>query len=231
MKKKRELYERMPLLIFGSIFLLIFLLSVLKKFVEGEEWLVYADSLELVVADVNGQELTLRDLAFYIAYDEMFVEEQAQIYDAEDTSRYWNLKTNNVYVRQLSKQSVMEKAVHDEIFYQLAMAEKLELTQEEEVQLSNVQDAFWDNVMDNDKLERLGVTEKDLNDTLRKIGFAQKYQGIYAAVHQLDMEDLEIEGEAYEMMLDDYSYQIKEWVWNKVNYGDITLVHKKGIYN
>ena len=231
MKKKRELYERMPLLIFGSIFLLIFLLSVLKKFVEGEEWLVYADSLELVVADVNGQELTLRDLAFYIAYDEMFVEEQAQIYDAEDTSRYWNLKTNNVYVRQLSKQSVMEKAVHDEIFYQLALAEKLELTQEEEVQLSNVQDAFWDNVMDNDKLERLGVTEKDLNDTLRKIGFAQKYQGIYAAVHQLDMEDLEIEGEAYKMMLDDYSYQIKEWVWNKVNYGDITLVHKKGIYN
>ena len=87
MKKKRELYERMPLLIFGSIFLLIFLLSVLKKFVEGEEWLVYADSLELVVADVNGQELTLRDLAFYIAYDEMFVEEQAQIYDAVDTSR------------------------------------------------------------------------------------------------------------------------------------------------
>ena len=168
MKKKRELYERMPLLIFGSIFLLIFLLSVLKKFVEGEEWLVYADSLELVVADVNGQELTLRDLAFYIAYDEMFVEEQAQIYDAVDTSRYWNLKINNVYVRQLSKQSVMEKAVHDEIFYQLAMAEKLELTQEEEVQLSNVQDAFWDNVMDNDKLERLGVTEKDLNDTLRK---------------------------------------------------------------
>lgn len=83
---------------------------------QGEEWLVYADSLELVVADVNGQELTLRDLAFYIAYDEMFVEEQAQIYDAEDTSRYWNLKTNNVYVRQLSKQSVMEKAVHDEIF-------------------------------------------------------------------------------------------------------------------
>lgn len=107
------------------------------------------------------------------------------------------------------------------------MAEKLELTQEEEVQLSNVQDAFWDNVMDNDKLERLGVTEKDLNDTLRKIGFAQKYQGIYAAVHQLDMEDLEIEGEAYKMMLDDYSYQIKEWVWNKVNYGDITLVHKR----
>ena len=45
------------------------------------------------------------------------------------------------------------------------------------------------------------------------------------------MEDLEIEGEAYKMMLDDYSYQIKEWVWSKVNYGDITLVHKKGIYN
>ncbi|MFG6346787.1 MAG: hypothetical protein K1W35_24740 [Lachnospiraceae bacterium] len=230
MRKRGKLYERLPLIIFGGIFLVMVLLSVVAKFMQGDEWLVYSDSLDLTVADVNGQELTLRDLAFYIAYDEMFVEEQAQIYNAEDTARYWNLKTNNVYVRQLSKQSVMKKAVHDEIFYQMAVDEKMELTPEEEVQLSNVQDAFWDNVMDNDKLERLGVTEKDLNDTIRKIGFAQKYQGIYAAIHQLDMEALEIEGEAYEMMLDDYPYRINERVWSRVNYGDITLVHKNGIY-
>ncbi|MDE7321983.1 MAG: hypothetical protein K2N73_04515 [Lachnospiraceae bacterium] len=230
MKKKRHSYEMVPLCIFGGIFLCIFCYCVMVKLKQGDAWLVYSDSLDLSVADVNGQDLTLRDMAFYIAFDEMIVEEQAQIYNAEDTARYWNLKSDSTYIRQLSKQNAMKKAIHDEIFYQMALDEKLELTQEEEVQLSNVQDAFWDNVMDSNKLERLGVTEKDLNDTIRKIGIAQKYQGVYAAIHQIDMEELDIEGEAYEMMLGNYPYQINERVWEKVNYGDITLVHKNGIY-
>lgn len=230
MKRKKHMYELVPLIIFGAIFLLIALFSIIVRIKQGEEWLVYSESLDKVAVDVNGRELTLREMAFYIAYDEMNVEEQAQIYDPQDTARYWNLKTNNVYVRQLSKQNAMKKAIHDEVFYQMAQDENLELTQEEEQRIIDAQDAFWDNVMDSSKLERLGVTEEDINGTIRKIGIAQKYQAVYAAVYQMDMEDLEIEGEAYEMLLEDYSYRINKWVWEKVNYGDVTLVHKNGIY-
>lgn len=230
MKRKKHMYELVPLIIFGAIFLLIALFSIIVRIKQGEEWLVYSESLDKVAVDVNGRELTLREMAFYIAYDEMNVEEQAQIYDPQDTARYWNLKTNNVYVRQLSKQNAMKKAIHDEVFYQMAQDENLELTQEEEQRIIDAQDAFWDNVMDSSKLERLGVTEEDINRTIRKIGIAQKYQAVYAAVYQMDMEDLEIEGEAYEMLLEDYSYRINKWVWEKVNYGDVTLVHKNGIY-
>lgn len=230
MKKKRRSYEMAPLVVLGSVFLFILAMSIFKRMRQGDDWLVYSESLDMAAAMVNGQKLTLRDMAFYIAYDEMVVEEQAQIYDAEDTTRYWNLKTNNVYVRQLSKQNVMKKAVHDEIFYRMAMDENIELTQEEEVRLSDTQDAFWDNVMNSDKLERLGVTQQDINDTIRKIGIAQKYQAVYAAAYQLEMKDLEIEEEAYEMLLGEYTYRINYDVWNKVNYGDITLVHKNGIY-
>lgn len=230
MKRKKHMYELVPLIIFGAIFLLIALFSIIVRIKQGEEWLVYSESLDKVAVDVNGRELTLREMAFYIAYDEMNVEEQAQIYDPQDTARYWNLKTNNVYVRQLSKQNAMKKAIHDEVFYQMAQDENLELTQEEEQRIIDAQDAFWDNVMDSSKLERLGVTEEDINGTIRKIGIAQKYQAVYAAVYQMDMEDLEIEGEAYEMLLEDYSYRINKWVWEKVNYGDVTLIHKNGIY-
>lgn len=231
MKKTRmRMKEAAPLIIIGGIFLLMMISSITKKLWQGKDWLVYSESLEKAVAQVNGRTLTLRDMAFYIAYDEMVVEEQAQIYNAEDTARYWNLKTNNVYIRQLSKQNVMKKAVHDEIFYQMALDEGMELTQEEELHIVDVQDAFWDNVMDSDKLERLGVTEKDINDAIRKIGVAQKYQAFYAGVYQMDMADLEIEGEAYEMLLADQQYRIDERVWEMVNYGDVTLVHKNGIY-
>lgn len=229
-KKKRRAYEIVPGLIFGSIFILAMVFSIMIRNRQGVDWLVYAESLDMAAVSVNGQEITLRDMAFYITYDEMVVEEQAQIYDAEDTTRYWNLKTNDVYIRQLSKQNVMKKAIHDEIFYQMALREGIELSQEDEEQLTDVQETFRDNIMDSNKLERLGVTEEDINQTIRKIGIAQKYQSLYAEINHIEMQDLEIEGEAYEMMLADYSYKINESVWNKVNYGDVTLVHKNGIY-
>jgi len=44
---------------------------------------VYDESLELVAAEVNGTQMTLRDVAFYVAYEEAEVEEKAVIYDRE----------------------------------------------------------------------------------------------------------------------------------------------------
>lgn len=229
-KGKMRMRDAAPLIIMGGIFLMMVVSSITKRLWQGTDWLVYPESLDKTAVVVNGQGLTLRDMAFYIAYDEMIVEEQAQIYDATDTTRYWNLKTNNVYIRQLSKQNVMKKAVHDEIFYQLAMAEKMELSEEDERRITEVQETFQDNVMTEAKLERMGVSQNDINASIRKIGIAQKYQSIYAEINQYDMEALEIEGEAYNMMLADFRYRINDDVWDRVNYGDVTLVHKNGIF-
>ena len=41
--------------------------------------IVYNEHLEDVAVTVNGKELTLRDMAFYVAYEEMNVEKQASI--------------------------------------------------------------------------------------------------------------------------------------------------------
>lgn len=229
-KGKMRMRDAAPLIVMGGIFLMMVVSSITKRLWQGTDWLVYSESLDKTAVVVNGQGLTLRDMAFYIAYDEMIVEEQAQIYDATDTTRYWNLKTNDVYIRQLSKKNVMKKAVHDEIFYQLAVAEKMELSEEEERQITEVQETFQDNVMTEAKLERMGVSQNDINASIRKIGIAQKYQSIYAEINQYDMEELEIEGEAYNMMLADYRYWINDDVWDRVNYGDVTLVHKNGVF-
>ncbi|MDE7477423.1 MAG: hypothetical protein K2M91_05660, partial [Lachnospiraceae bacterium] len=160
-KKRIRLGELVPALICVGLVLILIVVSFRNKYKEGDDWLVYAASLDKVAAEVNGQKLTLRDMAFYIAYDETVVEEQAELYDPEDTTKYWNLKTNNVFIRQLSKQNVMEKAIHDEIFYAMAVREEMELTSDDEIRLSEVQDMFWDNFMYGDKLERLGVTKND----------------------------------------------------------------------
>lgn len=219
-----------PALILGVVVVGLAVVCFWMKREKGDDWLLYPQSLDQVAAEVDGQELTLKDMAFYIAYDEMVVEEQAEIYNPEDTARYWNLKADGTYIRQLSKQNVMEKAIHDEIFYAMAVSDGMELTEEDEIKISEVQDLFWDNIMYGDKLERLGVTEDELNQSIRKIGLAQKYQSVYAGVHQIAMEDLEVGGSGYEVMCQEHRYRVHDDVWDRVNYGDITLTHKKGIY-
>lgn len=229
-KKKTRSCVLVAALVLGSVVLLVMAAFIYSKRGNPTDWLVYSKSLDTVAVEVNGQELTLRDMAFYIAYDEMIVEEQAEIYDSEDTSRYWNVMTNGVFIRQLSKENTMKKAIHDEVFYQMAMGEQLELTKEDEERIAEIQHMFWNSIMYDKKLERLGVTEDDLNTAIRKIGIAQKYQGVYAQLYQTDMEDFDIGGEEYEKLLEDNEYHINKAVWDRVNYGDVTLEHNNSIF-
>lgn len=231
-KKKRKVrsYGLVAAVVFGSMALILIAIFIYNRVDDPTDWLVYSESLDAVAVVVDEQELTLKDMAFYIAYDEMMVEEQAEIYDSEDTSRYWNVMTNGVFIRQLSKENVMKKAIHDEVFYQMAMSDHLELTKEDEDKIAEVQNAFWNNIMYEDKLKRIGVSEDDLNAAIRKIGIAQKYQGIYAQLYQTDMEAFDIGGEEYEKLLEDHTYHINKAVWDRVNYGDVTLEHNNSIF-
>ena len=47
----------------------------------------YANSLDKIAVTVNGQKLTLEDLAFYVVYEEHEVENEAQVYNPENTNK------------------------------------------------------------------------------------------------------------------------------------------------
>lgn len=67
--------------------------------------IVYNEHLEDVAVNVNGKELTLRDMAFYVAYEEMNVEKQALVYDSDNqTSIGISTQTVNLSVLQRAKQ-------------------------------------------------------------------------------------------------------------------------------
>ena len=52
----------------------------------------YKASLEKTAAEVNGTFLTLRDMAFYVTYEEAEVAKQAIEYDEDDPKHYWNTR-------------------------------------------------------------------------------------------------------------------------------------------
>lgn len=89
----------------------------------NREELVFSDSLSEVAVTIDIKELTLFDMAFYIAYLEKEVQKDAIIYNPEQPHKYWNVRTNNQFICKVVEEAVVDMAVHDEIFYRLAQEE------------------------------------------------------------------------------------------------------------
>ncbi len=219
-KKQRKRYN------FVLTFILLVLLCVMMYYSREQgkkrDALVYPESLELAAAEINGESLTLRDLAFYVAYEEMQVEEQAILYDSEDPGHYWNVRTQNGFTRVSARDAVMQMALHDELFYQMAKDE-IELDEEDEKNLEYVLQDFWEDLTEKEGEQRLGVTREDISKTLRKMAYAQKYQEIYAAMHNKETEEYDYTEETYQKLLEKQDYTINEKVWKRVSLGNVIL--------
>lgn len=186
--------------------------------------LSFPESLEKVAVTVDGRELTLQELAFYIAYEEQKMEAEARVYNPKNTGEYWNLYTNHTFFREKGKQMVIDMAVHDEIFYQLAMSEEMELTADEESYLANSQYDFWSD-LEEEQRQALGVGEDVLKESMRRIALAEKYQYLLAEMNQKDFEEYSVGGEAYLRMLEEHTYEVDESVWDRIRFGSITVDH------
>ena len=66
-------------LIISVIAAVVILLMVMHY--DSKKMLVFRDSLDKTVVTVDGKELTLKEVAFYVADEETTIEEQAYIYD------------------------------------------------------------------------------------------------------------------------------------------------------
>lgn len=209
---------------FTAVLLLIVVLMGGTGAARRIDYLVYSDSLDETAVIVDGTELTLRDLAFYILYEENLVEEEAFIYDPSDLSRYWKIHTNGTYIRLEAKEAAMNMAVHDQIFYELAQKEGVVLSEEEAAYAANTQADFWSDLKEG-TLEKLGVSRQTLDESMGKIALAQKYQFLLAEINGVEASEYDVGGEKYQQLLKEHSYKIKADVWDRVHFGSITVDH------
>ncbi|MCH5332601.1 MAG: hypothetical protein J1D89_01470 [Agathobacter sp.] len=193
----------------------------------GRGKLDYASSLDKVAAVVNGEELTLRKLAFYVAYEEALVQKQALIYDPGDTSRYWNVQIDKVFIRVQARNAAMQMAIHDVIFSDMADEDGVTLADEEEAKLLFEQTNFWQDLVEDEKVERLGVTKDDIFESMRRVALAEKYQSIYEQITGADEGDYDIEQAAYKELLSAQKYKVRKELWRRVPFGNVTLRHER----
>ena len=92
-----------------------------------QKTIVLTEHLDDTVLQLDGQKYPLRKLAFYIAYEEQTVQEQALLYNADDPNKYWNTHINGHFVRVRAREEAMNLAIHDFIFYNLAQEMDMEL--------------------------------------------------------------------------------------------------------
>ena len=187
--------------------------------------IVYPESLDLVIAIVGEDEITLREFAVYVAHQELQVQELANIYDPEDTRKYWNVHTNGIYVSHAARNEAMSMAIHDALFYQMAIELQLNLTEEERQILQNDVDDFWYDLTDDEKEKKLGIQKDDIYTAMEKIALAQKAQYICAGIDGVKYTDYDYNEEVFLDFLSDYSYNVNDGVLNRLDFGDITLEH------
>ena len=204
------------------ILILLGVLSVRQRLRTRD--IVYAESLDEVAAVVDDQELTLRDLAFYVAFEEGQMEWDARAYDIHDTGAFWRIHTNHTFLRAEGKEAAMKMAVHDTLFYQMAMEEGIVLSQEEEELLANDQYDFWSDLTEEQR-ESLGVEEDAVKESMRRLALAEKYQYLLAEMKGRSYEEYSFNGSAYERLLETHTYEVIGAVWDRVPFGSITVDH------
>ena len=209
---------------FTTLMLLLVLLVAVSASIRARRIgkLPYLEHLDDTAVTIDGTDYKLRDLAFYLAYQEMSTQEQAKIYDLKQPNKYWNIHTNGSFIRTESKDAAMEAAVHDVIFYQMALADGLTLTAEETVYMENQKLDFWNDLEEYGQ-RRLGVSQEELNDTFLHMALAQKKQALLADENGVDYREYNKTGEQYQEILAEHTYTVNESLWDRLNFGKIII--------
>ena len=214
---------------FKGLWIVVLVIAVMG-IISKADWeykrdIVYNESLHKVIATVEGTDITLKDFAVYVAYQEAEVESQAKIYDSENPKKYWGLHTNGTFLKFFARDEALSMAIHDRLFFVLAGDLNITLSEEEKMQLANSVSDFWSDLTDEGKEIRLGITEDDVYQTMEQIAIAEKSQLIYAEMNGVDYEDFHFSEEDFLRFLENYDYEVNENILERLDFGNITLDH------
>lgn len=217
---KRHRIFPVVLLVLAGVLIVIFVLAAVHN--KETENLIYRDSLSLTAATVDGQVLTLRDLAFYIAYQELKVDEQARIYDPDHPSNYWNAHTNGEFLRVTARKAAVDMMIHDYVYSREAATKGIALDPEEEAMCDSSAYDFWSDLTENQR-EALGIPEEQVYTVCRQIGLAEKYLMELSEENDRDLAVYETGGKAWEEKRDAMDIQTNEQVLKRIQMGQIIL--------
>lgn len=186
---------------------------------------VFSEHLEDAVFTLDGREYSLHEMAYYIARQEYQIEEQAKIYDAEDTNKYWALHINGKFVRLRGKENAKDAAIHDMLLYMEAEKQGIVLDEEEKQYAENAaSDLCYD--LGEEQMERAELTEESIYEMTERAALAEKYQEMLAEENDRNFGAFDYSGTAYKEMLKEHELEVNEDLWEDVPFGNVAYNHR-----
>lgn len=212
------------LLILVIMIVIVAAIAVKTQGIRGK--IDYAKYLDEKVLCVDEKDVKLREMAFYIAYEELEVEKQAVIYDAEDPGKYWETHTNGVFIKLSARQAALDMGIHDVLFEELAEQEGLQLETEEINLIKSKTEDFWAGLTEDQK-EKIGIDKDELEASMHRVAMAQKYQNKISKEQDRLYEEYDFNGDSYKEILKEHDVEVKEDIWKNLDFGNIILEHGK----
>jgi hypothetical protein len=221
--KKNTVKDRIFILTATAAFVFLMCLTGYFK-MEKSKPFSYKDNLKKEAAVINGKGLTLKDMAFYVAYVENKVEKEAYVYNKESTRDFWNARLQGKIMAAMAKKTVYSMAVHDTVFYREAKKRQISLSPDEAKYAENSFTDFKEDLLDIQR-KRMPVSMNEIENEILKMALAQKYQRILAKEKNLSYESLNWDGDEYEKILSEHKVRKNDRIWDRVNVGEITVHH------
>lgn len=146
---------------------------------------------------------------------------------ADDPNRYWSMRVEGGFMNAVARKNAMQMALHDELFYQMAMEEGITLDDNDQKHMDNKLEDFWEDLTERQGETALGISRKDAKKTIQRIAYAQKYQEVYAQLHNRTYDDYAYMEDSYQKLLKKQKYKVNDKVWNRVSFGNVTYNNKK----
>lgn len=217
MKKAKAV---LVIIIIAAIVVFGFLIAIFHD--KRTEELVYNQSLDLVAVTVEGKDLTLRDLAFYVAYEEKEVQEQALIYDSNNPISYWNIHTNGEFMRVTARNAAVDMMIHDYVYSLEAAESGYSLTEDEENLCASTAADFWSD-LSSDQQAALGISEETVYDTCMDIGLSDKYLADLSKESGRNLALYETGGKIWDEKRDGMDIVYNDQVLDRIEMGNITV--------
>jgi hypothetical protein len=184
----------------------------------------YQESLGDTAITVGEEEISLKEVSYYILVAETTYNEAAHIYNSDNLDSFWNININHKYFKQTAKESVINACIRDNVYYQQAREEgyALSMAEEEEVDKKAVEE--MNKITDNQR-EITQYTLNDMKVVLKKIKFAKDYVADLMQDGYTE-EQLDTGGSKYEEIASNYKVKQNDNIWKNITLGTVTINHE-----
>ncbi|MCR5784421.1 MAG: hypothetical protein K6G40_02100 [Eubacterium sp.] len=186
------------------------------------------DHLDDIIVTVDDEEICLQELSYYIMICEAKINAVAEVYDETDTMAFWNIYTNQTFIRTQAKEAAMNTCVRDCIYSHEADEAGVSLDEDE---LKEVE-TYVTECVEGLSYKQKNATqfdEESLTPVIERVYLARKYANMllesedFSDYNDTPNVSVDIGGQYYTELYESHEVVINEKLWKKISLGNITI--------